>query len=412
MDISSKIIIISILIVVIIIIIFLVPTDKNANWQHLEYWKSMYLESPSDILNRSRGNFDKTAELAFQRADETPKQTYLDNLLVAKILVNNVIINDDYKLVSKHIFGDEKQLSSVYEMVDYIYLNCVKAILSTPYNKTDIRNMINQFPTIYAYMNIIDQLTYNNSDYMLIGQYFTQMLNAKKKILKGNLIKYIKPTFTNDMQNTMDSTVMTSVKNILQIIRESSAQKSPSLQWSLDDIIDYYLDNDHHSNNVVTGNPRLTFLKMVIIALQQAQKYYDIKSRLYKMSVGEVIELLWIRCHHPKNDSIVMKQALYDALFDCWGRGIGKDILVCPNGQIAILVGMLAAVDFDERTWNIQRTEHIKNSIYNDIAQILNYPNVNHRAIINTILDKKLANPNIPKPIANVIRFECSEAFI
>lgn len=410
MDLSSKIVAISILIVVIIVIIFLIPTDKNANWQHLEYWKSMYMESPSDVLNRSMGNFDKTAELAFHRVDETPKPTYRDNLLVAKILVNNVIINDDYKQVSKHLFDGGVRTNSIQEMFDYIYLNCVKAIISTPNNKTDIRNMVNQFPSIYAYMHIIG-MPKISSNIVSIDQYFAGMLATKKKILKGNLIKYIKPIYTNDLQNSMDITVMGSVKGIITLLEHDRIKNVHSAD-KLDDIIDYYLDNEHHSNNIVTGNHRIIFLRMVIITLQQAQKNYNIKRVPYKMSIGEIIELLWCRCHHPKNDPEIMKQALYDALFNCWGRGIGKDILFCPNGQIAILVGMLAAVDFDERTWNIQYTEHIKNNIYQDIAQVLNHPNVNHRVIIDIIVNKKLANPNIPKPIADAIRFECSEAFI
>ena len=104
--------------------------------------------------------------------------------------------------------------------------------------------------------------------------------------------------------------------------------------------------------------------------------------------------------------------AMYDALFDCWNRGVGTFIPYCNNGQIAILIGMLALNDFDERTWDIQRTELIKNDIYNDIVKVLNYSNVNQRVIFNAILDRKLANPNIPPYIVEIIRYECSEVFL
>ena len=73
---------------------------------------------------------------------------------------------------------------------------------------------------------------------------------------------------------------------------------------------------------------------------------------------------------------------------------------------------MLALNDFDERTWDIQRTELIKNDIYNDIVKVLNYSNVNQRVIFNAILDRKLANPNIPPYIVEIIRYECSEVFL
>jgi hypothetical protein len=72
----------------------------------------------------------------------------------------------------------------------------------------------------------------------------------------------------------------------------------------------------------------------------------------------------------------------------------------------------LAVIDFDKNTWNIQRTEHIKNDIYHDIIQVLNYPNVDHRAVIKKVLDSKLNNSNIPQYLVNIIRFECSDAYI
>ena len=73
---------------------------------------------------------------------------------------------------------------------------------------------------------------------------------------------------------------------------------------------------------------------------------------------------------------------------------------------------MLAINDFDDRTWDIQRTELIKNDIYSDIVKVLNHSNVDQNAIINILLDRKLANPNIPSYIVDIIRYECSNAFL
>jgi len=177
------------------------------------------------------------------------------------------------------------------------------------------------------------------------------------------------------------------------------------------DIIDYYKNNPYYSKHVVTGMNRLPFLDMVVNILSRASVS---RGHIYNISVAEVIILLWERIHHPNNNNKIneLKQALYDALFDCWNRGVGTFIPYCNNGQIAILVGMLAINDFDERTWNIQRTELIKNDIYNDIVKVLNHQNVDQRAIINILLDRKLSNPNIPSYIVEIIRYECSEAFL
>ena len=156
---------------------------------------------------------------------------------------------------------------------------------------------------------------------------------------------------------------------------------------------------------------RLPFLEMVINSLKNASQ---IRGHIYNVSVAELIILLWERIHHPKNKNSIdnLKQALYDALFDCWNRGVGTFIQYCNNGQIAILAGMLAINDFDDRTWDIQRTELIKNDIYSDIVKVLNHSNVDQNAIINILLDRKLANPNIPSYIVDIIRYECSNAFL
>jgi|LakMenEpi03Aug12_release.lakeMendotaPanAssembly.Ray.scaffolds.fasta_scaffold06280_15 hypothetical protein len=466
---SAIIISICILIVIIILAIVAIPSEKSANWKHFEYWKSMYMEQPDSLIKRSNGTFDNIARLTFDRVDLSSRQTVDTYLLCSKILINHAVLNDDYKKIAKLYFGStaargpiglqvaesdpvlrgkitapirqdittaargpigpqvaesdpvlcgkitapirqDSITSNGVDLFDYIYKNCISAILATSNKLKDIRKIVNQFIYMYAYMYIIN---FNeNNDYMKrLNTYYKSMLNVKYHICNKIRHKYIKPIYTSDYQNTMDITVMRSVKSIIEILKESYYNLESPMNEDIKDIINYYRENPHYSKHIVTGLDRLPFLEMVINSLKNASNTHG---HIYNISVAELIILLWERIHHPNNKQSIdtLKQALYDALFDCWNRGVGKFIPYCNNGQIAILAGMLAINDFDERTWDIQRTELIKNDIYNDIVKVLNYPNVDQRAIINILLDRKLANPNIPSYIVEIIRYECSNAFL
>jgi len=421
---SIIIIAICILIVITISVLVLLPHDKNLNWKHFEYWKSMYMEPPDNLIQRSNGKFDSIAKLAFDRVDLSKHQTIDNYLLCAKILINHMILNDNYEKIANIYFdfSDSNQMQSsrmdqnisfpitTKIMFDYVYKNCISAILITSNKLKDIRKIVNQFVNIYSYIYII-KLNEINEYINRINTYYKSILNVKYQICNKIRHKFIKPIYTSDYQNTMDITVMRSVKTIIEILKESYYELDKPINDTIDDIIDYYKENTYYSKHIVTKLDRKPFLEMVINTLKGAS---HIKGNIYNISVFETILLLWERIHHPKNKHIidVLKQAMYNALFDCWNRGVGTFIPYCNNGQIAILIGMLTLNDFDERTWDIQRTELIKNDIYNDIVKVLNYPNVNQRAIFNAILDRKLANPNIPPYIVEIIRYECSEVFL
>ena len=408
---SIIIIIICILIVIVISVMVLMPYDKSSNWKHFEYWKSMYMEPPDNLIRRSNGTFDSIAKLAFDRVDLSNRQTVDNYLLCAKILINHAVLNDNYEQIANTYFNFESNKSdSIQIMFEYMYKNCISAILITSNKLKDIRKIVNYFVDIYAYIHIIK--LNEIKEYMTrLDTYYKSILNVKYHICNKIRHKFIKPIYTSDYQNTMDITVMRSVKTIIEILKESYYELDVPIDNTIDDIINYYKENPHYSKHIITGLDRKPFLEMVINILKKAS---NTKGNVYSVSVSELILLLWERIHHPKNKQVIdiLKQAMYDALFDCCNRGVGVFIPYCNNGQIAILVGMLALNDFDERTWNIQRTELIKNDIYNDIVKVLNYPNVNQRAIFNAILDRKLSNPNIPSYIVNIIRYECSEVFL
>ena len=410
---SAIIISVCILIVIIILAIVVVPSEKSANWKHFEYWKSMYMEQPDNLIKRSNGTFDSIARLTFDRVDLSSRQTVDTYLLCSKILINHAVLNDDYKKIANLYFDNNMGCN----LFDYIYKNCISAILATSNKLKDIRKIVNQFINIYAYMHIIKFNDEHGSQthpagYMKrLNTYYKSMLNVKYHICNKIRHKFIKPIYTSDYQNTMDITVMRSVKSIIAILKDSYYNLESPTNADIQDIINYYRQNQHYSKHIVTGLDRLPFLEMVINSLKNASQ---IRGHIYNVSVAELIILLWERIHHPKNKNSIdnLKQALYDALFDCWNRGVGTFIQYCNNGQIAILAGMLAINDFDDRTWDIQRTELIKNDIYSDIVKVLNHSNVDQNAIINILLDRKLANPNIPSYIVDIIRYECSNAFL
>ena len=148
---STIIISVCILIVIIILAIVVVPSEKSANWKHFEYWKSMYMEQPDNLIKRSNGTFDSIARLTFDRVDLSSRQTVDTYLLCSKILINHAVLNDDYKKIANLYFDNNMGCN----LFDYIYKNCISAILATSNKLKDIRKIVNQFINIYAYMPII-----------------------------------------------------------------------------------------------------------------------------------------------------------------------------------------------------------------------------------------------------------------
>ena len=114
---SIIIIIICILIVIVISVMVLMPYDKSSNWKHFEYWKSMYMEPPDNLIRRSNGTFDSIAKLAFDRVDLSNRQTVDNYLLCAKILINHAVLNDNYEQIANTYFNFESNKSDSIQIM-------------------------------------------------------------------------------------------------------------------------------------------------------------------------------------------------------------------------------------------------------------------------------------------------------
>jgi hypothetical protein len=89
----------------------------------------------------------------------------------------------------------------------------------------------------------------------------------------------------------------------------------------------------------------------------------------------EALNLVWGRADDPRNAGrrLLMRQAVFDALVDCWERGGAADdpIMVCVDGRISRFLGSLAHLDHDERNWDIHRAVHYENELYGRVSNLI-----------------------------------------
>lgn len=187
---------------------------------------------------------------------------------------------------------------------------------------------------------------------------------------KIEVIKEHKP----DPQNVHDSTVLSSVNNILNIIK--SDNKINYDMPLIDMIRNDFMDMD---------STKMDKVEEVLNTISKKSLVYHLNMTDY-----QVLYCVYCRIYHPQNadNRAALIECLFDALYSCYEYGN----VVCVTGRITHIVSSLATLDFDERTWQINRSEEYKNEIRDLLGKIIadvddntqlfvKYPNDNYNAL-------------------------------
>jgi hypothetical protein len=176
-----------------------------------------------------------------------------------------------------------------------------------------------------------------------------------------------------DIQNVHDSTVLSSVKNILNIIKDNNKinYDMPIMNLIRRDFMDMDSDKMHSVDKVLD-------------TIGTGSHIYDLNMTDY-----QVLYCIYCRIYHPQNTNnrSALIESLFDALYNCHENGV----VVCVTGRVTHIVSSLATLDFDERTWQINRSEEYKNEIRdllgkiiadvdNDTQLFIKYPNVEYNS--------------------------------
>jgi hypothetical protein len=88
---------------------------------------------------------------------------------------------------------------------------------------------------------------------------------------------------------------------------------------------------------------------------------------------AECLGRVWLRAADPRNVAVrgQLRQATFDALYDCWEEGIAGRRIVCVNGRTSRILAALTLLDWDRRNWEVKKLEQFKNDIYAAAAKVI-----------------------------------------
>ena len=175
---------------------------------------------------------------------------------------------------------------------------------------------------------------------------------------------------TSDSQNSHDVSVNAAKRAVIERLRR---EQPPLKDLATLDQIDATIraDSDALSRDPASGKPRPARTERALAVVGRARG--GERSAAAGADDEEVLRRVWARSDHPTNRERqgLLRQAVYDALVDCWERGIQGDRIQCVDGRIGRLISSLTLLDFDERTWCMKRLEQHKNDVYAKTQQVI-----------------------------------------
>jgi hypothetical protein len=175
---------------------------------------------------------------------------------------------------------------------------------------------------------------------------------------------------TSDSQNSHDVSVNAAKRGLVARLRREQAplERLPSLDQIAAALRS---DTDRLSRDPASGKPRPARTEQALAVVARAKA--GERSLAADAGDEEVLRRVWARAAHPSNAAQAgpLRQAVYDALVDCWERGIQGEKIQCVDGRIGRLLSALTLLDFDEATWGLKRLEQHKNEVYAEAQKVI-----------------------------------------
>lgn len=160
----------------------------------------------------------------------------------------------------------------------------------------------------------------------------------------------LKPTYTDDRQNVHDTKINNDLNEILRKISSSV---------STDDEIT-------SARSYISKIPDNTRRRRASEALTVMAEGGPMST--YKLNEAHIFALVWKRCSHPQNDESILREAVVDALADCFDGH--PPHLVCANGRCSRVINSLALIDYDPSITGAMTFEAYKNLVMREAAEI------------------------------------------
>jgi len=386
---------ITLIIILIVVLIYnLIKSTKND--VDVNYLLANYVENPWKVYQRSSGTFDEAAALALCRATERDTLSSENHILAATVMTRNILLQEHEPIFDRAGQIDDRSIERsrlrriIFDEAREHYRAALQG-LNTYRPQNNINNAFiidaaagfafNGVAELLANDPILTTLEWGTIpeyyiDYPLVDIVTEQRenLTAEHRAVAKNIVDkqggalgagvdaYVELAIqnTDDPQNTHDTGVLACLKAIIERLRlDQQSQDLPSL----DKIIEAIKYED-----LADGNTRkLNDVIQVIDRVKLGQRVIAIGA-----TDSECLARIWLRTTDPKNSDVRVKlrQATFDALYDCWEDGMTSHI-VCVNGRTARILSVLTLLDHDKRNWEIKKFEQFKNDIFIKAAKVI-----------------------------------------
>jgi hypothetical protein len=383
-------------------------------WAHLSYWKAHLVDQPDQVYELTAGGYDSAVQLAVQRLES--RSTATDHARAAVMLHNSIRQHYDTTareakdcdhialaearaltldrtrrhylaaVQGRHAFlknqdaQNNRQYSQQREaargtgLADIalqfahegfaLLANNDPAAAAALIQRRDVREAdtadVREVDTILA-----DAASKNRSDEIQLNiETATVLRPAETFGSSARSDAYIDAAIahTSDSQNSHDSSVNAFKLATVTRLREDQGKTSlPTLDEITAEVLNSHAVLSRHP---VSGAARSALTEKAVGTIERARKNeWSVSS---DATDGEVLRRVWARMQDSRNstNSSHIRQAIYDALVDCWAPGMSGENLQCVDGRIARITGALVLLDFDDRSNSLQRVEDHKNTIF------------------------------------------------
>jgi hypothetical protein len=388
----------AVILVAILVIVYLIATDSP--YAQKDYWKAKYLDSPWEVYAKSSGNgLDEAALLALNRANGREIPTSSDHLLSATIISRNIL--EQEHVPTGNLRTDVENAHARRDLFDVARNHHMAALIELPRDRQrenrQRRDIPEQFiidaATEFAFQGLM-HLIMNDPlimqfelvadippvDRQLAGVAATRreelindhraaaatVINEQGGAIAPGVQTYMDLAIqnTNDPQNSHDSGVLACLRAIVtRLCEDQTGATLPTMQEIRDEII-------AESAKLSEGRAhRTSDVLEVLDKIQQGERVTSLGA-----SDEECLARIWLRTKDPRNSEVSgqMRQAIFDALYDCWENGMFGRHIVCVNGRTSRILSSLILLDWDKRNWEVKKLEQFRNDIYAKTHELIN----------------------------------------
>jgi len=396
-----------------LLLIFIIyAVAKEPAWAQKNYWLSHYVESPWKVYRRSSGGFDDAAALALERATGRADPTPGDHILAATVITRNILAQehrparDAAGAPTRAALERARLRRGMFDEARLHYMAALEGLRppGAPPRAGGGNDFDNNVEFIidaaigFAFGGLEELLAndpvlaglgwdFNN---VTVFQGFTvdEPLAAAAAQRREDLVRdrraaaatavaeqggargagvatYVELATqnTDDPQNAHDVGVLACLKAIVERLRADQADAAlPSPSEIAAEVRaqgEKFSDGRAH---------RVADVEAVIAATSEGERVITIGA-----TDAECLGRVWLRAADPRNVAVrgQLRQATFDALYDCWEEGIAGRRIVCVNGRTSRILAALTLLDWDRRNWEVKKLEQFKNDIYAKAATVI-----------------------------------------